>query len=813
MGAALPESAYKSIADSDFFAALDLQRPGLEGVSHRAQDKEYLSAWREWGAYFARRRRPAWVVEPARYAEFLDENFPAYRPAIIAEADRIVGHNLRQGNVLIPYQGGHYDWLDPQPPGDTNYYGAFYFFWMTCLGRAYALTADEKYVRAFVESFGDWYDQRPQIEAQDRRGLVWHNLPLGLGARILADVYHFVRTSPELSPEMHARVLKQLLGSARWLDAHNQSYGRGNQPFTAACTLVILGTMFPELRESQRWLATGMRQMIAHLREDVYPDGTHKELCTQYHKTCLRDASVASIVLERNRGWGLYTGAQKGSLPEGLRPEDINEARRQFERMYDWLARIMMPSGHTPALHSAVYADDWINHLALAGVYYRRPDFAWLVLQHLPEHRVPYQKGRFAIGNYLLNEEARLGALRALGPRPPEYLCTLLKDGGFAVLRDGWQADALYMILQWGQANTGHAYPANLSFVLAGRGVPLALQPGSTISYSVPDYAQWCHTTPSHNTVVVNEKSYPNVKGIPPGGELDLWADLPGVTFLRAHHDGYRASDGVTHSRTVVFLKGEYFVVADRLAGGEAGTTYDWYLHPRREMRETGPGAYQMSEGPGLALRLGRPEEVTETLTGRGLSAVPTHGGENIWERIPYLAFRKIAGREPSVFFAVLYPFTGGPAEMTVRSLEVASDEPGTFAGYEIERPGGVREVVLLSAGGDTVYRAAGYRCDGVVSVIRRRGALMLGAAATRFSHLEHRGRVLMEGEHLEACEVQWEMSKVKCYVDARGPTKLRVWSPGCAAASCDAGALPCRCDGHIALVEVPAGRTEFVVR
>ena len=63
------------------------------------------------------------------------------------------------------------------------------------------------------------------------------------------------------------------------------------------------------------------------------------------------------------------------------------------------------------------------------------------------------------------------------------------------------------MILDYGHPVGGHAYPARLSFVLWGNGVPLALQPGSPFWYHDPMYRKWYRTTMSHNTVVVNGRS------------------------------------------------------------------------------------------------------------------------------------------------------------------------------------------------------------------------------------------------------------------------------------------------------------------
>ena len=181
---------------------------------------------------------------------------------------------------------------------------------------------------------------------------------------------------------------------------------------------------------------------------------------------------------------------------------------------------------------------------------------------------VPLQKG-FPPTCFWLIDETFAAALRDRRPsRQPAFTSVLLPDSGFAVLRDGWQPDASAMVLDCGRPTGGHAYPGKLSFVLYLRGVPVALQPGSPLSYSLPVYGNWCDQTVSHNTVVVNDRS-------PEGpffADVVHWNDLGSAVLAGAKTEVYRPAAGVTHRRLVTLLPHEYFVVFDLLEGGSPGT-------------------------------------------------------------------------------------------------------------------------------------------------------------------------------------------------------------------------------------------------
>ena len=187
-------------------------------------------------------------------------------------------------------------------------------------------------------------------------------------------------------------------------------------------------------------------------------------------------------------------------------------------------------------------------------------------------------------------------------------------------MRTGWNPDDRYLVFQYGWANTSHAYPIALSFLLEMNNDLIATHAGSPRSYRHPAY-EYCHSTMSHQTVSIDGKSYPRVRGVAPGGRLECYADLPGLWYVDGYHEGYKQSAGVVHRRHLVVLKGGPILVIDRVEGGQ-GHAAQWNFHtplevsvePDRSVTLKGKHVYQ--------LKLSQPDELTDVKTQRHWAAV-----------------------------------------------------------------------------------------------------------------------------------------------------------------------------------------------
>ncbi len=541
----------------------------------------------------------------AGWADMMRSDYPRIADELIAKADRVAGGDLSHGTIAFPVDGKEIDWFH-NPKKDTNYVSIAGSQWfLTPMGRAYLLTGDEKYAEAFAWIHKSWYDNVPAME-EWKGGInirpVFHAYYPGIRTRILIDNYYCMAKSPALTPEIHVRLMKAILAGSEWLYANNAGYKVGNQQVAATMGMIVAGIVMPEFKNAEAWVERGLQWHRQHLVDDFFPDGAHRELCTQYHKTCLRDMSLVALTARMN---GLPSFFDEG-----------DESREAFERAYEWLARVVMPSGLTPPIHSAVFSNDYAVHLEIAGREFDRPDFAYLAGRVWETGLVPNQKGPSSLANYILASPAD-GA----EAEPPGWLSELLPDSGFAIHRTGWDAGDRYLIMQYGWPNSGHAYPAALHFLLEQGGDVVATAPGSPRSYRLPSY-QYCHSTRSHNLVTIDGVNYAHEGRFAAGGQVEKYADIDGAWYVRASHKSLSPTLDAGHQRQILAIDDGPVVIRDVITGG-AGHKAQWNFHTPLRIARVKDGALTLRGNKGHTLCMADAEELGDPRIESHWSAVP----------------------------------------------------------------------------------------------------------------------------------------------------------------------------------------------
>jgi hypothetical protein len=599
-----------TISDAELWAAVDLQREGLEGVREAVEAEDWPAAAEAWAEYFRARERPTMHFQRDRWPEWVRENRPQLVQPIISEAEEIAQGDISHGPYVLQVEGDQIRWLE-NPTEDTNYVSAVGSQWfLNALGRAYLLTGDEAHAETFAWLFDSWYDHQQAIrEKQGGLGFdpIFRAYYPGVRARVLADNYYCLAQSDALTPEIHVKLMKALLGAAAWLyEQESPAYRVGNQQVAAVLGCGIVGTVFPEFRDSEQWVDLAETRMREHMEQDFFADGGHKELCTQYHKTVLRDVGYVALVAEANGREGLFADPVAGPL---------------IERAYDWLAKIVMPTGETPALHSAVFATDYAVHLELGARQFDRADFAWLAERIWQRGDAPNQKHPFGFANYMVAAPRTENGTGRRGGRPlqrPDWLSVHLEESGFAVWRTGWEPEDRFLCIQHGWANTSHVYPGALHFIYEANGELVASAPGSPRSYRHPAY-QYCHSTPSHNVVTIDGESYPGRPA--PGGHAELFEDLPGAWMFSGYHEGYRKVAGVTLYRDVLALEDGPIVVRDRIEGGDEREA-QWNFHTPLKVRASADRSARLLGERRYTLCAAETEAITKATTEKRWHAV-----------------------------------------------------------------------------------------------------------------------------------------------------------------------------------------------
>lgn len=75
---------------------------------------------------------------------------------------------------------------------------------------------------------------------------------------------------------------------------------RNNHAITECAMLYVAGVLFPEFPEARRWRRDGLRWLTQEVEYQIYPDGTHLQYSTNYHRVVLQVLSYVIAVAGRN---------------------------------------------------------------------------------------------------------------------------------------------------------------------------------------------------------------------------------------------------------------------------------------------------------------------------------------------------------------------------------------------------------------------------------------------------------------------------------------------------------------------------------
>ena len=653
------------LSDVQFFEALNLDYPGLEKVREAFEEGDLHRVKHEFVQHIKRRKMPRW------HFDWRDRpKQPRTGSADTHLADRYARNELVSVGVWHDF-GDEIDWsINPMP----NQYAEWTWqlsrhpFWVT-LGRTYWDTGDEKYARAFVLQMNSWVKGNPLPEdSGNYRGSRWRTIEAGIrtGQTWFPSFYYFL-SSPSFDDESVVTMLKSFVEHARHLMKHPQT---GNWLTMEANGLFHIGVMLPECEDAAEWRDVAMQRLYAELDNQVYPDGAQIELSSGYHQVSLRNFVMPLELAKRN----------DGAIP--------GDYLAKLEKMYHYNLYAAMPNGQLPALNDG----GWTNIRAYCrdgfGYYPRRTDMQWMAT------------------------EGREGAR-------PGHDSYVFPYAGHFVMRSGWDEDARYMLFDAGPFGYGHQHEDKLHFVLYAYQRVHVTDPGN-YPYDSSQWRRYHISAYAHNTIIVdglpqNRRGYDRRLYLAKEPMAGNWLSTDEYDYVLGTYNESPAGDikegygpdkdtSVTHTRQIVFVKPDYWVIFDTLTPHDDRVHfYESPFHLEADDIElyepTGAVITRNANSSNLAIiPLPDKELSVEIVSGQEEPVVQgwVNAGDYKVRPIPTPIYKKSA---PGVthFVYVFYPLPQGldcPIK-EVKSVDVEADE-GVGIGVEIHFADGKRKVVVV---------------------------------------------------------------------------------------------------------------------
>jgi hypothetical protein len=461
-----------------------------------------------------------------------------------AVADDAVAGRFTSGGITLDL-GPTPDWVGDGLDHDEEWrieWSKFYFG--LDLATAYASTRDERYLRTWEALVASWIAQVPP-----------HHDPTDvIGRRVQNWVYAWQAFAGECGSGPDPAIVELLLGSiaAQVAQLRGHLTPERNHRTLELYALLIAALALPPLDPRGELRDFAWAALHANLQEDVWPDGIHRECSTHYHHMALRS----------------YLGARENARRFALSvPAGFDDRLRLACRAALHLHR---PDRSIPALSDADQ-EDHTDLLLLADRLLGMPGLRW-------------------------------AATAGAEGTPPVERSVSFPCAGYVVQRSGWgergdaYADERWLVLDAGPpGDGGHGHYDALSLEAFAYARPLVIDPGRyTYSESGPNWRRWFKGTAAHNTVTVDGLDQtPYRRGKPKHDRAALarvlWRHCPDDQSLdvvrgQVHSPCYDA----VHTRDVLFVAGEYWLVADHLSA-ETGHDYTHRLHlaPRARGRTT----------------------------------------------------------------------------------------------------------------------------------------------------------------------------------------------------------------------------------
>jgi len=415
------------------------------------------------------------------------------------------------------------------------------------LVRAYASTQDEKYPKAFWQLIQDWADHNPP-----NTGANWKD-GQEIALRLMAWTFGFYAfiESPTTTNLQISQFTQLVAAQAERIHA-NIGYAistRSNHTISEAFGLWMVGLLFPELKDAEKYLALGKRLLEEEATKQIFPDGSYSMYSLNYHRFILHLYLYAIQLGELNHfplSNSLITSISKSIT---FLSHLIDPATGQMPVYGSNDGALVLPlnncdfTDYRPLLQ--------LGSVITTGKLIFEPgdwdeDVYWLCGEEKAkkeERRKKLIAGSFPDGGvYLLHGENSKAVIR----------CTDFKSRPS-------HADQLHVDLWMGSDN-------------------IAIDAGTYLYSGAGIWRNGLARTSAHNTVTVDNKDQMTMVS------RFTWTDWAKGKVLKhtdnlwqGEHDGYNP---IRHKRTVMALEGDRWLVIDDLeSNGPHHYTLHWLLN------------------------------------------------------------------------------------------------------------------------------------------------------------------------------------------------------------------------------------------
>jgi hypothetical protein len=677
-------SSAQDFSNEQFLHLFDLRK--VQGLINEGRLPEAQTTLID---HYRSRKFPRWP-KPSGIITDLRLNLEKTSPAeLIQYADHILDYEfLPAGKAPILDSNGDINW-NANPISSPEWLWRLHRHqWWPVLGLAYSQTGREQYAQIFVTQMIDWVKKNPLPMRKDEKSFAWRLMEAGMRMQASwIQAFGLFFKSQTFTEDAKMTMLRSIYDHAQFLSLFKTSQ---NHLLRESNGLAYVSIYFPEFISAKHWMQLALARLDQELEKQINRDGFHIELSTGYQWVTTDEFEKTFKLLE-------YSNL---SLPN-------QNLSARLEKMYYVLAYLIRPDGSFPELNDGFIR--WpVARLTRAGRYFKRDDFIYI------------------------GSKGHLGVT-------PDQTSMAFQNAGYYVMRSDWSQNAKYLLFDSGPCRGFHGHEDKLSIEVFAFGTPFIVDSGSFTYEKTDPFRAYFVGSHGHNSVLVDGRSQvrrwneSSKRAKKSSRKHAIWISNANFDYAMGSYKGRYGKfaleipkhpdtiDDVTHTRQILFLKPDYWLILDELIAVQRHN-YQLLFHGHPELeteieKEKKVLIKNKRNRSCLYLIPAEPENVQVELK-RGCEA-PIQGWYSMDHhfKTPSTAIiYDFAGAESAVIGTLLYPFQEGASHERVR-LRPITVSSGKGLAFEIKTSDGTD--YLMFSKSDGLKQFHGFQSDGLVAGIR----------------------------------------------------------------------------------------------
>jgi hypothetical protein len=526
------------------FSSINLDYPGLDDVNVYVKKQNWSSACSALLEYYRENNTPAWLRQACVTASnTIDQN---------AELILQDTFTFQLATEQVPrHKNGSLNWSYRGSKDDREW--AWFLnrhYHLLELFEGYQKTGNLDYITCINTHIIDWIISNPSLRCL-RIWAQWRGIEASYRLIHWAPIFYGLQQVTEFSPAARILMLSSILNHAQYLRlAHDWGDNWVAREMRALGTVAI---HWPEFKSSPKWLAYASDRLQKAACNQVYPDGTHKELTSHYHNVVLRDFRNFADDLTK-------AGYEVPAAFDAI-----------LERMTSYLAYSMRPDGYCVVNNDS----DQESYQALvieAAKKYERPDWIYIAT-HAQQ-----------------------------GQKPLGEPSVVFPWAGQVIMRSSWATADHWAFFDVGPLGINyHVHHDKLHLSLMAYGRDLLVDSGR-YSYVKDRLWPYFRDSTSHNVILIDGQGQKSDVREWQQPMIGNYAVEPEYDFAQGTCDrGFAHFQGnITHSRALLYLRNHYWVVIDQI-NTDRPCKIDalWHFHPDCTVEMEGGSVVTVDQGVG----------------------------------------------------------------------------------------------------------------------------------------------------------------------------------------------------------------------